>query len=92
LNITNKEAKAKKKDANKKDTKAGDDSVITNERTSANIERLKERMADVPGLSANREIGIQVGDECPVCHLGTVEDIGGCNTCTNCAVQLKCGL
>ncbi|MCK7486801.1 MAG: hypothetical protein MZU97_15810 [Bacillus subtilis] len=23
---------------------------------------------------------------------GTVEDLGGCHTCTNCNAQLKCGL
>jgi ribonucleoside-diphosphate reductase alpha chain len=37
-------------------------------------------------------IGSEVGDTCPVCRKGTVEEIGGCNTCTNCNAQLKCGL
>lgn len=37
-------------------------------------------------------IGNEVGDTCPICRQGTVEDIGGCNTCTNCSAQLKCGL
>ncbi|MED4111242.1 ribonucleoside-diphosphate reductase, partial [Halalkalibacterium halodurans] len=37
-------------------------------------------------------IGSEVGDTCPVCREGTVEDLGGCNTCTNCGAQLKCGL
>ncbi|RCW65391.1 vitamin B12-dependent ribonucleotide reductase [Saliterribacillus persicus] len=37
-------------------------------------------------------IGSEVGNTCPVCRKGTVEDIGGCNTCTNCNAQLKCGL
>lgn len=36
--------------------------------------------------------GNEIGDTCPVCRAGTIEDIGGCNTCTNCQVQLKCGL
>ncbi|SFH82545.1 ribonucleoside-diphosphate reductase class II [Pisciglobus halotolerans] len=36
--------------------------------------------------------GNEIGDTCPICRVGTVEDIGGCNTCTNCNVQLKCGL
>ncbi|RDY70754.1 vitamin B12-dependent ribonucleotide reductase [Halobacillus trueperi] len=40
----------------------------------------------------NVTIGSEVGDTCPVCRQGTVEDIGGCNTCTNCNAQLKCGL
>ncbi|NHM32227.1 vitamin B12-dependent ribonucleotide reductase [Bacillus sp. C11] len=42
--------------------------------------------------STNVTIGSEVGDTCPVCRKGTVEDIGGCNTCTNCNAQLKCGL
>ncbi|MFT4417286.1 vitamin B12-dependent ribonucleotide reductase [Fredinandcohnia humi] len=37
-------------------------------------------------------IGSEVGDTCPVCRQGTVEDLGGCNTCTSCGAQLKCGL
>ncbi|MBN2696182.1 MAG: vitamin B12-dependent ribonucleotide reductase, partial [Bacilli bacterium] len=41
---------------------------------------------------AGRNIGVEIGDICPICLEGTVEDIGGCNTCTNCNAQLKCGL
>lgn len=37
-------------------------------------------------------IGSEVGNVCPVCRKGKVEQIGGCNTCTNCNAQLKCGL
>lgn len=36
--------------------------------------------------------GSEVGETCPLCRIGTVEDLGGCNTCTNCNAQLKCGL
>ncbi len=32
------------------------------------------------------------GEICPICHEGTIEEIGGCSTCTHCKVQLKCGL
>ncbi|WP_347862766.1 vitamin B12-dependent ribonucleotide reductase [Salimicrobium sp. PL1-032A] len=42
--------------------------------------------------STSVSIGSEVGDTCPVCRQGTIEDIGGCNTCTNCNAQLKCGL
>lgn len=42
--------------------------------------------------STNVKIGSEVGNTCPVCRKGTVEEIGGCNTCTNCNAQLKCGL
>lgn len=42
--------------------------------------------------STNVLIGSEVGDTCPVCRKGTVEEMGGCNTCTNCNAQLKCGL
>lgn len=37
-------------------------------------------------------IGSEVGNTCPVCRRGKVEEIGGCNTCTDCGAQLKCGL
>ncbi len=42
--------------------------------------------------STNVNIGSEIGDTCPVCRQGSIEDIGGCNTCTNCAAQLKCGI
>ncbi len=42
--------------------------------------------------STNVTIGSEVGNTCPVCREGTVEDLGGCNTCTSCGAQLKCGL
>ncbi|WP_425388447.1 vitamin B12-dependent ribonucleotide reductase [Bacillus solimangrovi] len=42
--------------------------------------------------STDVTIGSEVGNTCPVCRQGTVEEIGGCNTCTNCNAQLKCGL
>lgn len=42
--------------------------------------------------STDVTIGSEVGDTCPVCREGKVEDIGGCNTCTSCGAQLKCGL
>ncbi|HRY77824.1 MAG TPA: vitamin B12-dependent ribonucleotide reductase [Candidatus Izemoplasmatales bacterium] len=41
---------------------------------------------------AGRNIGVEIGDICPICLEGTVEDIGGCHTCSNCNIQLKCGL
>jgi ribonucleoside-diphosphate reductase alpha chain len=40
----------------------------------------------------NVTIGSEIGDRCPVCREGHVADIGGCNTCTGCGAQLKCGL
>jgi len=52
-------------------------------------------VTNVEAISAPTEdvtIGSEIGDTCPVCRKGTVEEIGGCNTCTNCGVQLKCGL
>ena len=42
--------------------------------------------------STNVTIGSEIGDTCPVCRQGNVLEIGGCNTCTNCNAQLKCGL
>ncbi|EQB95076.1 MULTISPECIES: vitamin B12-dependent ribonucleotide reductase [Geobacillus] len=37
-------------------------------------------------------IGSEIGNICPICREGTIEEIGGCNTCTSCGAQLKCGL
>ncbi|MFJ7746149.1 vitamin B12-dependent ribonucleotide reductase [Peribacillus sp. NPDC097295] len=42
--------------------------------------------------STNVTIGSEVGNTCPVCRKGEVQEMGGCNTCTNCGAQLKCGL
>ena len=42
--------------------------------------------------STSVTIGSEVGNTCPVCRKGKVEELGGCNTCTNCGAQLKCGL
>jgi len=36
--------------------------------------------------------GSDLGNTCPICRQGIVEEIGGCNTCTNCSAQLRCGL
>lgn len=51
---------------------------------------LVETISDLRSTSVT--FGSEIGDTCPVCRKGTVEDIGGCNTCTNCSAQLKCGL
>ena len=51
---------------------------------------LVDTIQDVRSTSVT--IGNEVGNICPVCRKGTVEEIGGCNTCTNCGAQLKCGL
>lgn len=36
--------------------------------------------------------GSEIGDTCYICREGIIEEIGGCNTCTNCNAQLQCGL
>lgn len=60
-----------------------------------NIEKelLVEAKEDSTEISdTGREIGVEVGNICPICNEGVVEEIGGCNTCTVCKAQLKCGL
>lgn len=52
----------------------------------------EEKKTDLRADRQDRNIGVEVGDICPICLEGTVEEIGGCNTCTNCSAQLKCGL
>ncbi len=61
-------------------------------------ENVKEKQTVVlvdtiaPLTTTNVTIGSEVGNTCPVCRQGTVEELGGCNTCTGCGAQLKCGL
>ncbi|WP_174734155.1 vitamin B12-dependent ribonucleotide reductase [Mesobacillus harenae] len=62
----------------------------------AQKEKQKQHVVLVDTISPLRStdvtIGSEVGNTCPVCRQGTVKEIGGCNTCTNCNAQLKCGL
>lgn len=42
--------------------------------------------------SFDKEAGVEEGDLCPVCFIGTIREMGGCNTCDNCSAQVKCGI
>lgn len=66
--------------------------VPVDEKTTSKQEDIKERLANVPGNKFQKNFGCEVGDICPICKEGTVEELGGCNSCTNCGAQLKCGL
>ncbi len=52
----------------------------------------EEKQTNLRADRQDRNIGVEVGDICPICNEGVVEEIGGCNTCTNCNAQLKCDL
>ena len=52
---------------------------------------LVDTIADVKSTDTSK-VGNEIGDTCPVCRKGEVIDMGGCNTCNNCNVQLRCGL
>jgi ribonucleoside-diphosphate reductase alpha chain len=64
---------------------------LTNEENKFEDNFSEEKQKYIP---ETKEIvyGAEVGDTCPICRIGKVKDIGGCNTCTNCNAQLKCGL
>ncbi|WP_071460103.1 vitamin B12-dependent ribonucleotide reductase [Bacillus massilinigeriensis] len=66
------------------------------EESTTKTEKAKQHVVLVDTISelrsTNVTIGSEVGNTCPVCRKGTVKEIGGCNTCTNCNAQLKCGL
>ncbi|OIK11754.1 ribonucleoside-diphosphate reductase, adenosylcobalamin-dependent [Bacillus sp. MUM 116] len=68
----------------------------TDEQLSMFDEKPKQHVVLVDTISDLRStdvtIGSEVGNTCPVCRKGKVKEIGGCNTCTNCGAQLKCGL
>ena len=59
---------------------------------SVKAQQPEEKKTDLRADRQDRNIGVEVGDICPICLEGVVEEIGGCNTCTNCNAQLKCGL
>jgi len=68
----------------------------TNEQLSMFDEKPTQHVVLVDTITDLRStdvtIGSEVGNTCPVCRKGKVKEIGGCNTCTNCGAQLKCGL
>jgi ribonucleoside-diphosphate reductase alpha chain len=66
-----------------------EDSSILKEKPKQHVV-LVDTISDL--RSTDVTIGSEVGNTCPVCRKGKVKDIGGCNTCTNCGAQLKCGL
>jgi ribonucleoside-diphosphate reductase alpha chain len=55
-------------------------------------EKKETKTAGLRNDRQDRNIGVEPGDICPICLEGTVENLGGCHTCTNCNAQLKCGL
>jgi ribonucleoside-diphosphate reductase alpha chain len=72
--------------------KSKGDEIIESKTSKNRIEEIIQKHADIPSNKQGREIGVEVGSTCPICKEGVVEDLGGCNTCTNCNAQLKCGL
>lgn len=52
----------------------------------------EQKTIQAAAIKEAKNYGNEIGDTCPICRQGTVEDLGGCNTCTNCNAQLKCGL
>lgn len=53
---------------------------LSNDDKETEDERIKE----------TAEVGIEIGNTCPICRDGTVVEQGGCNTCNTCGTQLKC--
>lgn len=56
------------------------------------FEELNKEDVNPPRTKIGKDIGVEVGNLCPICNEGEVIDSGGCNTCSNCGAQLKCGL
>ena len=75
-------------------TKEETNEVITplSEGSKHRLQEISERHADLPTARQDKTYGTKVGDLCPICKEGTVEDLGGCSSCTNCGAQLKCGI
>lgn len=74
-----------------------DSQVLTLTAEENNIEELSVNTKEIltnDSVSNQEEVvyGCEVGNICPICKVGTVKEFGGCNSCTNCGAQLKCGL
>ncbi|WP_158735175.1 vitamin B12-dependent ribonucleotide reductase [Alteribacillus sp. YIM 98480] len=76
--------------AEENDLDASSEATENGQEKNENKVVLVDTIKDVRSTTIN--FGNEIGDTCPVCREGTVEDMGGCNTCTNCGAQLKCGL
>ncbi len=74
----------------KEDNQLDTQTISVSEFTREQVEHIKEKVSDIPGLKYGKDIGVQIGNLCPVCKEGTIEKFGGCNSCANCGVQLKC--
>ncbi len=79
-------------DENESDIKVEKVDNLQTETSALEIKRINKKHDDIPGIKQDKNLGTKPGDTCPVCKEGTVEDLGGCNSCTNCGAQLKCGL
>lgn len=66
-----------------------DSQVLTLEAKENEPTTLESLPTKTPSVATT---GLDYGDICPICQEGTIGEIGGCSTCTNCKVQLKCGL
>ncbi len=67
--------------------------VIDDNNNEEQINELNEKIdGNLRGSKMNRTIGVEIDNLCPICNEGVIKEIGGCNSCVNCGVQLKCGL
>lgn len=66
--------------------------IEVDNRPNKNVTENAKAIGQFRGINQDRNIGAEVGDVCPICKEGTMVDAGGCVTCNNCNVQLKCGL
>ena len=68
---------------------------LTNEENKFEDNFSEEKVQYMSDLSPSKDdkvYGVEAGNTCPICRIGTVIESGGCNTCDNCSAQLKCGL
>jgi len=68
------------------------DSEKTEQTEQTSDAAMLSEATDRPVVEVNNEDLLAPGEICPLCHEGTIKEIGGCSTCTHCKIQLKCGL
>lgn len=80
-------------------TLGNDDEKKEKKSSKGNVDKIKNvnkhnqyKQKETETTTDDVKYGVDVGNTCPICRQGLVEEIGGCNTCTNCKAQLTCGI
>ena len=73
-------------------TLTADENQVNETKVETETTKVLEEVAITVLEKEQNVYGTEIGNTCPICRQGTVEELGGCHTCTGCGAQLQCGL